>query len=556
MRLVARSGAWRVEPDPASPNLIGGDISNFAGVGVHGVTIAGGGEGVTTCGLSGSEPCWNRVLANYGTIGGGAGNQASSLATVGGGSTNAAVGAYAAIPGGLLNTADGWYSAVGGGSVNHAGGQHATVGGGWENEATSDEATVGGGWGNHASGTDATIPGGSGNSAAGSYSFAAGRKAKADNSGSFIWADSTDADFASTANDQFAARAGGGVRLVVGSGAWRIEPDVTSPNLIGGSAGNAVTSGMYGATIGGGGYSSSMCGAGSDPCQNRVSANFGTVSGGYANIAGASATIAGGSNNTVTGTGGTVGGGGFNTASGYIATVPGGGGNTASGDYSFAAGRRAKANHNGSFVWADSTDADVTSGANNQFVVRASGGIIMYTNSSLTYGSTLAAGSGSWSSLSDRNLKENFAEVDDGALLDRLAQVPVSTWNYKSQDPSIRHIGPVAQDFYAAFSVGEDDTHITTIDADGVVLAASQALYELAQEQAGQIAALQAENATLKANAASQQEAIASLEARMATLEVRAGGGGAPLAGRWELLGLAAAGLAVGVMLTRRGGAR
>ena len=117
----------------------------------------------------------------------------------------------------------------------------------------------------------------------------------------------------------------------------------------------------------------------------------------------------------------------------------------------------------------------------------------------------------------------------------------MTTWNYKSQDAAIRHMGPVAQDFYAAFGVGEDDTHITTIDADGVALAASQALYALAQEQAGRIASLQAENA--------------ALDARLSALEAKAGGGG-PMAGRWGLLGLAAGGLAVGLVLTRRGGGR
>ena len=84
---------------------------------------------------------------------------------------------------------------------------------------------------------------------------------------------------------------------------------------------------------------------------------------------------------------GTVGGGESNTASGYTATVPGGYQNTASDGYSFAAGRRAKAIHLGTFVWADNTDADFTSAAVNQFLIRAGGGVgIGTTNPSAQLG--------------------------------------------------------------------------------------------------------------------------------------------------------------------------
>ena len=104
---------------------------------------------------------------------------------------------------------------------------------------------------------------------------------------------------------------------------------------------------------------------------------------------------------------------------------------------------------------------------------------------------TLAAGGGSWSSISDRSVKANFESVDGRDVLEVLAEMPIETWNYDSQDPSIRHIGPVAQDFYAAFGVGEDERLITTVDADGVALAAIQGLYELVQEKDGEIAALE-----------------------------------------------------------------
>jgi hypothetical protein len=64
-----------------------------------------------------------------------------------------------------------------------------------------------------------------------------------------------------------------------------------------------------------------------------------------------------------------------NQALGDWSTVPGGRLNQASGNYTFAAGRRAKANHHGTFVWADSTDTDFASTGANQFLIRASGGV-------------------------------------------------------------------------------------------------------------------------------------------------------------------------------------
>src|SRR6185295_193368 len=88
-----------------------------------------------------------------------------------------------------------------------------------------------------------------------------------------------------------------------------------------------------------------------------------------------------------------------------------------------------------------------------------------------------------WSTLSDRNAKTHFAPINSRELLDRLAQLPIQTWNYKNQNDSIRHIGPTAQEFHAAFTVGEDDQHIATVDADGVALAAIQGLNQKLEEK-------------------------------------------------------------------------
>ncbi|MBP7688068.1 MAG: tail fiber domain-containing protein, partial [Thermoflexales bacterium] len=227
---------------------------------------------------------------------------------------------------------------------------------------------------------------------------------------------------------------------------------------------------------------------------NQANGDWSFVGGGSLNIAnGANASISGGNVNFASGDYTSIMGGSNNTASGYVATVAGGLSNTAQGSGSFAAGTRAKANHNGTFVWGDSSPFnDVASTAANQFVARASGGVTFFTSFDLSTGVTAPAGGGSFSSVSDRNVKANFAAIDPRTVLERLAQVPISTWNYKTQDAAIRHIGPMAQDFAAAFAVGEDDTHISTIDADGVSLAAIQGLYQIAQEKDVQIAQLQA----------------------------------------------------------------
>lgn len=77
---------------------------------------------------------------------------------------------------------------------------------------------------------------------------------------------------------------------------------------------------------------------------------------------------------------------------------------------------------------------------------------------------------------SDRALKTNFGSVDAADMLQRVRELPISTWNYTSDDASVRHIGPMAQDFAAAFGVGVDDRHIHPIDGQGVALAAIQGL--------------------------------------------------------------------------------
>lgn len=259
---VLSTTALYLEPNAASPNFVGGHNSNSVRSGVYGATIDGGG--------SSTYP--NRVTDYYGVVGGGRRNLA--------GDDDA--------------------------SLTDA--QYATVSGGYDNEAR----------------LYATVPGGYDNSALGDYSFAAGRRAGANHDGTFVWADSTNADFTSTRSDQFLVRASGGVTMTYDTGSLRLIPHATNPNVIGGYSGNSLSAGAYGATVSGGGDST---------YPNSVTDNHGTVGGGRGNQAGDDdgsattaiyATVGGGGQNTASDQGSTVSGGALNEASGIYATVPGG----------------------------------------------------------------------------------------------------------------------------------------------------------------------------------------------------------------------------------------
>jgi hypothetical protein len=222
------------QPGIDGPNVIGGYSGNTVTAGLSGATIGGGGA-------SGSI---NSVTGNYGTVSGGYGNTASFMyasvgggygnnasnsdATVGGGESNTASGDTASVGGGMENIAGGAQASIGGGYNNVAGGDYSTVAGGRNNTASNLDSTVGGGdlntssgiianvsggYNNTASGNYATIPGGNSNVAGGIASFAAGTKAQANHNGTFVWGDSTNANFVSTAVDQFLIRAAGGVGI-------------------------------------------------------------------------------------------------------------------------------------------------------------------------------------------------------------------------------------------------------------------------------------------------------------------------------------------------------
>ncbi len=459
----------------SSYSTIGGGYVNQVQSNSTYCTIPGGlrntiQPGVSSATIGGGQ--LNIIESNsyYATIGGGSGNSASGWATVGGGQSNMASNIYATVSGGAVNVAAGGYSAVGGGNGNTASGSDATVSGGNGNNASANFSVVSGGNGNNASGAGAFVGGGG-------YDGALSE---------------------------------GNLALGVAS-------------VVSGGLGNVATN------------------------------QYATVSGGYHNSAGGSlATISGGDQGTASGGHATVSGGFQNTASGDFATVDGGYQNTAGGIYSFAAGQNAQAVHQGAFVWADSQSGAYASDRNNQFKIRAGGGVEMDVSSSshlspaaLYVNSTSANGVGlyvtesstdaalvvnnsgtadiikgfngggnavfevihsgavnatAFNVTSDRNAKENFQVLNPEQVLEKVASLSISEWNYKTGPADEKHIGPMAQDFHAAFGLnGSDDKHISVVDEGGVALAAIQGLNQKLNEKDAEIQQLKQSVAQLQA---------------------------------------------------------
>jgi hypothetical protein len=103
---------------------------------------------------------------------------------------------------------------------------------------------------------------------------------------------------------------------------------------------------------------------------------------------------------------------------------------------------------------------------------------------------------------SSRELKTDLEAVEGGAILQGLAHLPLYRWRYRAQDSAVSHLGPMAEDFYATFGLGVDGKHIDAIDADGVALAAIQALHQELQESEARLSVQAAEIEELRARIA------------------------------------------------------
>ncbi len=565
----------------AGSAVIGGGEGNTVD---HSYAVVGGGEGNRAINyyatVSGGYS--NTVAAGRGVIAGGYFNTvtfSSEYAAVGGGAMNAAGAYYATVGGGFRNLASGHAGAIGGGENNRASGDWGWVGGGFSNTAIGNYAAVGGGFDNRAFGSYATVGGGITNTASGTWSTVGGgiRNTASDNytvvSGGFQnTADGLYAAVAGGDNNQalnnWAFVGGGDLNTASGDNATVAggdQNDATGDHsFVGGGEDNTASSAH---TVIGGGLeneaSASFAAIGGGD-GNTASASFAAIGGGYANLAsGEYATAGGGFGNSVTGERAVVAGGSGNFAGGAYSAIPGGFNNTATLTGTLAAGVAASASHANTFVWADGTSFAST--ANNQFLVRASGGVGLGTNApggqlhvassgnnnfpqvyisqtvtgneyvrlrlhqnGKTYWDLAAGGTnnvfniyndgtnhlailpddatnllfmsngarltqgGAWTNASDRDLKTAFAPVDPARILDALAALPLYTWQYRAEPESVRHLGPTAQDFRAAFGLGADDTSITTLDADGVALAAIQALHAENESLQARLAALEA----------------------------------------------------------------
>ncbi|MEZ5285002.1 MAG: hypothetical protein R2712_09385 [Vicinamibacterales bacterium] len=206
----------------------------------------------------------------------------------------------------------------------------------------------------------------------------------------------------------------------------------------------------------------------------------------------------------------------------------GGDGGVARGYGSVAFGHaEVLANATGSFAFGDnSTPSRIVADIPGQFKVRASGGVRFATNGAETAGVQMVGGSSQWLQLSDVHSKHRFTDLNGEDVLRRIAVLPVMEWSYLAQEDGIRHIGPTAQDFHAAFGLGEDERYIGSLDADGVALAGVKALEartRVMQDTAGAMAlgnaSLRDDHATLASENARLREELDALRARIDRLE-------------------------------------
>ena len=280
-------------------------------------------------------------------------------------------------------------------------------------------------------------------------------------------------------------------------------------------------------TVGGGwrnnaaGYASVVAGGE----LNTSTGGYSVVGGGLLNTANLQSVIVGGQQNRASDGGGVVagtnnaaegkwsfvGGGSANAAGGAFSAVLGGIGNVAQGDYSVAVGRRAKTyepgalpvTHHGVLAFADGNDVDFHSAASNEFAARATGGVRFVTAIDVTgipiWSCGVSGGAGgSWGCTSDRDAKSDLIPLDGIATLERLAALPVYQWAAKDDPRRIPHAGPTAQDFMAAFGLGDNDRMIGFADAQGVALAAIQGLNAKLGEKDRAIDSLRTEVAELR----------------------------------------------------------
>jgi trimeric autotransporter adhesin len=468
--------ALRLEPNgTAAASITGGYFQN---VNSPGGVVAGGGT-------SGSI---QKVTGLYGAILGGHGNEAGIFGFIGGGAYNSATGSFSVVSCGEANIASGDGAAISGGTNNTASGLLSTVSGGAKNsiQTFSSYAMIGGGFNNliGANAEAATISGGEFNTdgafdgtlGGGRYNFIGGVSAATIGGGD---SNTNKGDgsvigggFANSSSGSYSTTPGGAVN--VANGMFSFAAGWQAQALHDGAFVWADSTGApFGSTA---------------PNQFLVRA-AGGVGIGTGNPQGSLHVYSGNNPTTVriqsTGTPGF----------GRVEFV-----SNPQGDANEWRPGFIQSTDNGGFTGGLGFYVNGT-GSGNKFatnevmrIVNGSVGIGTNTPQQKLHviGNILASGTVTGSS--DRNAKEHFAGVNPRDVLERVATLPISRWNYKTET-EVTHLGPMAQDFYAAFNIGMDDKHISMVDADGVALAAIQGLN---QKMDSENAALRAENAELQ----------------------------------------------------------
>lgn len=421
---------------------------------------------------------------------------------------------HAFVAGGAQNLASGRSSVVLSGNANIASGQEAIVLGGSNNTASGLRSVVINGASNVSSASGAIIMGGTSNL----IGTAATNSAITSGSGNAI------GDGGVSSGGSFIGAGNGNATAAIYVGIVSGLNNVASGSSAFVGAGNQNQATGNSSVLAGGqmntssGLSSSVGGG----AQSSATGSYSVISGGFSNTASgissvvgggrnndalaSESTVAGGLNNEASGSYAAVIGGNNNVASGLGSSVIGGQNNLAAGTYSTAGGFNATTTGLNSFIWGKNvlasatgsvvlTDADpgnrrvfnpVNFNTPNRFFGVFAGGYALYTTQDPVLnpgaGVSLPAGATAWLSLSDRNSKTDFEEVDTVAVLEKVASMPMTTWKYK-HDEETRYMGVMSQDLFGAFELGQNDTTINGLVADGVQMAAIQGLNKKLNEK-------------------------------------------------------------------------
>ena len=541
---VIGGGQWNVIGDGSVRSVISGGYSNTIGgfTSTNAASIARDiTDGTSNTILLGETP------PGSATIGGG------YLNRIGQDCTGAVIGG-----GEEIGLGDGSVrSVVAGGSLNQIGlaVHNGAISGGWNN-AIGDNANY------------ATIPGGAQNYVSGAYSFAAGRRARAIHAGAFVWADSLDADFPSAQPNEFCVRADGSVRFITAGAGMTLDGQPVLAGSNGSLLTNLNASSLSTGTVPDTRLSSNvaLCNASNIFTASQAitggSLGIGTtnplaplhvntpigVPSGLLLTSGGSWPFSltqtpssvmvisnGGVGRIFMPSSGNV---GFGNADPLHKLHVGTYGTVLTVDNSPVKAVVENTNENGRATLVAVAGPGSTPNTTNrvEVVVEADEGLragllgttsahaleirvanttrlFVSTNGNVGIGTTaptnalhVAGGVSAmvFVSTSDRNAKENFEAVSPAQVLDKVTALPITRWTFKEM-PGQKHLGPMAQDFHAAFDLGAGDTSIATVDESGVALAAIQGLNQKVEAQRAELQA--------------RDQRIKELESRLARME-------------------------------------